>query len=538
VVCSARRARLSRRRFLGGALAAGAGATGLALAGCGAGEEGEGSPQAVETVEGEPKRGGTIRTASTAPILSLDPHTVEGSFVAANFCSYVVHTTDWQGTVGDLAESWEIVDELNWIFKIRRDVRFQDIPPANGRALVAEDIPKSIDRRNGMPGAPKDFEQWTDNYEAPDTLTFTLRTSRPYGYLLMTLGSPMTAIIPIEAVEEFGDLESHAIGSGPFMLKRHSRDEGVDMVRNPNYYHEFPYIDGSSIKVLPDQASIQAAFRAGTLDVYDAPNKLQADAASGVSGTSVQSYLERTYSVFVLNGARVEAFKDERVREAVDLALDRKAMIDKLHFGDAELAGPAGPLWDSALPAEEVEAAYQRDVGKARQLLSAAGAEGLRFKLSFASYQDNPDRASIIKDNLAEAGINAELQAQELGTWLADMLGGNFETTTYAHLSYLSDDIQLQSHHTYGWFRNEENFLGIEDPEIDALCDKIQETIDDEERNKLAWDMQRLVLKRHGPTLVLYEPYGFWCAYDYIKGYTPTAYGFGLYKYDYWIDKG
>ncbi|MGB6836219.1 MAG: ABC transporter substrate-binding protein [Dehalococcoidia bacterium] len=533
------RARLSRRRFLGGTLAAGAGAAGLALAACGGGEEeGEGTPQAVETVEGEPKRGGIIRSPTTASILSLDPHTTEGVLLAAGFYSYVVHVTDWQGNVGDLAESWEIVDELDWIFKIRGDVRFQDIPPVNGRELTAQDIPASIDRLRSLPGASQQWELWTDKYEAPDARTFTFRTSKPYGYLLMTLGSPLTAIIPVEAAEHFGDLKSHAIGSGPFMLKRHSRDEGVDMVRNPNYYHEFPYIDGSSIKVLPDQASIQAAFRAGTLDVYDAPNRLQADAVSGVSGTSVQSYLERTYSVFVLNGARVEAFKDERVREAVDLALDRKAMIDKLHFGDAELAGPVGPLWDSTLPPEEIEAAYQRDVEKARQLLSAAGAEDLRFKLSFASYQDNPDRAAIIKENLAEAGINVELQAGELGTWLADLLGGNFETTSFGHLPYLSDDIQLQSHHTYGFSRNEESFLGVEDPEVDATLEKIHETIDDDDRIKLAQDVQRLILKRHGPTLVLYQPYGYWVAYDYIKGYTPTAYGLGLYKYDYWIDKG
>lgn len=538
MVSSARRARLSRRRFLGGALAAGAGAAGLALAGCGGGEEGEGTPQAVETVEGEPKRGGTIRTPTTASILSLDPHTTEGVSVAANFYSYIVHVTDWQGNVGDLAESWEIVDELDWIFKIRGGVRFQDIPPANGRELTAEDIPASIDRLRSLPGASQQWELWTDKYDAPDARTFTFRTSKPYGYLLMTLGSPLTAIVPVEAVEQFGDLKSHAIGSGPFMLQKYGRDEGLDVVRNPNYYHDFPYVDGISIKVLPDQSSIQAAFRAGNLDVYDAPNRLQADAVRDVSGVSVQTYLERIYSVFVLNGARVEAFKDERVREAVDLAVDRKAMIDKLHFGDAELAGPVGPLWDTALPPEEIEAAYERDVEKAKQLLSAAGAENLRFKLSFASYQDNPDRAAIIKENLAEAGINAELQAGELGTWLADLLGGNFEATSFSHLPYLSDDIQLQSHHTYGFSRNEESYLGVEDPEVDALLEKIQETIDEDERIKLAQDVQRLILKRHGPTLVLYQPYGYWVAYDYIKGYTPTAYGLGLYKYDYWIGKG
>jgi peptide/nickel transport system substrate-binding protein len=354
----------------------------------------------------------------------------------------------------------------------------------------------------------------------------------------MTLGSPLTAIVPVEAVEQFDDLKSNAIGSGPFMLKKYSRDEGLDVVRNPDYYQEFPYVDGTSLKVLPDDAAIQAAFRAGTLDAYDAPNKLKADAVSGVSGTSVQRYLERVYSVFVLNGTKVEAFEDQRVREAVDLALDRRAMIDKLHFGDAELAGPVGPLWNTSLPAEEIEAAYQRDVAKAKQLLSAAGAEDLRFNLSFASYQDNPDRASIIKENLAEAGITADLRPGELGSWLADLMGGNFEATAFSHLPYLSDDIQLQSHHTYGFSRNDASYLGVDDPEVDAILEKIQETIDEEERIELAQDVQRLILERHGPTLVLYEPYGFWVAYGYIKGYTPTAYNFGLYKYDYWIDKG
>jgi len=528
---------LSRRSFLEGALAT-AGAAGLVLAGCG-GEEAEEdrTPQAAETAPGEPKRGGTLRVAFPASIISLDPHTVEGGLVAPYFYSYVVHATDWQGTVGDLAESWEVVDGLDWIFKLRSGVRFQDIPPVSGREFVAEDIVKSIDRVRSLPGASQQWDQWTERYEVPDARTFSIRTKKPYGYMLFTLGSPATAVVPIEAVEQFGDLKSHAIGSGPFMLKAYGRDEGLDMVRSPNYYHEFPYIDGINVRVMPDEASIQAAFRGGSIDAYDASNRLKADAVRNVGGVSVRTFLDRAYAVFVLNGTRVAAFKDERVREAIDLSLDRKAMIEKLHFGDAELAGPIPPLWDSALPPEEVEAAYRRDVTKAKQLLSAAGAENLRFALSFGNYSDFPDRASIIKDNLAEAGITVDLRPGEVGTWLSEMLGGNFESTSYGHLRYLSDEIQIQSHHTYGWARTNASFLGVEDPEVDARLEKIQETIEDGERIRLSQEVQRLILKRHGPTLVLYEPYGYWCAYDYIKGYTPTAYSFGMYKYDYWIDK-
>jgi peptide/nickel transport system substrate-binding protein len=529
--------RLSRRRFLGSALA-GMGAAGLVAAGCGGGEKEPGTPEAVETREGEPKRGGTLRVATTATIISLDPHTVAGVSVAPYLYSYVVHATDWQGTVGDLAESWEVVDELDWIFKLRGDARFQDAPPVSGRPLVAEDIRLSIDRAKSLPGASESWGQWLESYATPDAKTFTLRTKTPYGYLLMLVGSPMSAVVPMEAVEEFGDLRTNAIGSGPFMVKVYSRDQGLEMVRNPTYYHEFPYIDGIGVKVIPDESSIQAAFRAGSIDVYGADNRLKADAVSKVGGTSIRRYLDRAYAVIRLNGSKFEAFKDQRVREAIDLALDRKAMIDKLHFGDAELAGPVPPTWDTALPAEEVAAAYQRDVAKARRLLSAAGAEHLRFAFSIGNYGNMPDQAAIIKANLAEAGITVDIRPAELGTWLENMLLGNFEGTVFTHLDFLSDEIPLQSHHSYGSSRVERDYLGVDDPAVDTILDRIQQTLDPEERKEPAWEVQRLILKRHGPTLVLYQPYGYLAAYNYIKGYQPSAFGFGLFKYDYWIDKG
>jgi ABC-type transport system substrate-binding protein len=75
------------------------------------------------------------------------------------------------------------------------------------------------------------------------------------------------------------------------------------------------------------------------------------------------------------------------------------------------------------------------------------------------------------------------------------------------------------------------------DEEVDAALDQINGTIDEGERITLEQEVQRKILARHGPTLVLYEPYGYWVAYDYLKGYTATSFGFGLYKYDYWIDK-
>ena len=548
-----KKAGISRRGFLGGALAT-AGAAGFALAGCSGDDKSEGtpSPGSTQSPAGEPKKGGTIRSYSPAAILSLEPMETAGSSFATPFYSYVVHTTDWykpgtplEGgktwptpTIGDLATAWETPTPIDWIFHIRSDAVFQNVPPANGRKLVAEDIVKSIDRYRTMPGANTAWDQWTDKYEAPDPTTFTILTKAPYGYMLMNLGSPLTAIIPIEAVDQLGDLKSQAVGSGPYMLKSYARDQGMEVVRHPGYYHKYPYVDGISIKVLPDDSSVQAAYRAGSLDYYTAADKIRADSVQGVAGTSVQKFLDRVYAVFTVNALKNEAFKDIRVREAIDLAIDRKAMMDKLHFGDAELAGPVPPLWPATLPAAEIEEAYKLDVNKAKQLLAAANQENLTFNLEFGTYSDFADRASIIKENLAKAGITVNLKPSEVGTWLSSLMAGNFESTSYRHLRYLSDYIQINSAHSHGWARTEAGYLGVDNDEIDAMLDKINGTTDELERTKLEQDAQRVILKQHGPNFVLYEPYAYWAAYNYLKGYTPTSYGFGLYKYDYWIDKG
>ncbi len=537
------RRKVSRRGFLTGAAAAG-GAAGLVLIGCG-GSNKEGGPSGTVVPTGpagQPKTGGTIHVGSTAPILGLDPHTTEGVPYATYFYSYVVQPTDWHtpdATIGDLAESWETPDDNTWIFHLRGDAKFPDVAPTNGRPVVAEDIVKSIDRYRATPGASTSWDQWTEKYEAVDQRTFKETTKKPYGYFLMDLGSPLTAIMAMELVDSYGgSLQSNVAGSGPYALKSYNKNEGMEVVRNPLYYHDYPYVDGINIKVYTDDGAMQVAFRAGQIDVYNALTKATADNVRNVGGVSVQKFLDRLYTVLVVNAVKFPQFKDERIREAIDLSLDRQLMIDKLLFGDGELSGPVPPLWPAALPRDEVADAYKRDVAKAKQLLSAANASDLTFDLSFANYQDNPDRAAIIQSNLADAEITANLKGADLGSWLTALTNNDMVATTFGHLRYLSDYIQINSMHSHGWTQTDSGYLGVDDAEVDALIEKIDGTLDDQERSKLEQEAQRKVLARHGPTFTLYEPYGYWAAYDFIKGYTATSYGFGLYKYDYWIDKG
>lgn len=531
--------RLSRRRFLAGTTAVAA----TAATACRGGEKAVVETPAMTPAasDGQPKRGGIIRMATTAPALSLDPHTdtTLGAAAAWYMYGHTVHPTDWgEGLYGDLAEKWEVIDDINWIFYLRQGARFHSVPPVNGREAVAGDIVYSYKRLESVPGGTiVGWNEWIDRYEAPDDRTLTVHTKKPYSYIFMTLGSPRLAVVSKEAVEHFGDLKSNAIGTGPFVLKSWGPNEGIELERNPNYYNlQVPYLDGLKWSVVSDDSAIQAAFRSGALDLYGASDKLRAESVSSVKGVTAHRHFNRLYAVLMMNASRFPAFADVRVREAVDISLDRQAMIDRLHLGDAELAGPVGPSWTTALPPEEIRQAYKRDVTKARQLLTAAGQENLSFNLACSNYMNNADRAAIIQQNLAEAGIKADIDVRELGTWLDDLYAVNYEATTFAHLAYLSDDIQLQSHFSTGF--NRTMSLGVTDQEVDSLLQKVQSTIDEEVRKELALEVQRKILQRHGPTLVLYEPYGYLVAHDYIRGYQASPWVFGLYKFDMWLDKG
>ena len=107
---------------------------------------------------------------------------------------------------------------------------------------------------------------------APDPYTVQVGLTGPYAYTMAEFGGQRTAIVPKEAVDQFGDLKSHGLGSGPFQVESLSRGETMDMVRNPNYFREgIPYLDGMSWRIIADDSSLRAAFRAQQLDVTPRP---------------------------------------------------------------------------------------------------------------------------------------------------------------------------------------------------------------------------------------------------------------------------
>ncbi len=526
---------ISRRRFLTTAAAA----AGLLALRCNGGSdtvltEGTPSPGAV-------KRGGAFHLATTTAALSIDPHT-EVTMGLAFIClmyGYLLHAV--QGTTGapkiyyDHAESLEQPDPLTYVFKMRPGIRFQNVPPANGRELTADDALYSFKRIASLDSTPF-WKTGITDMAAPDPATFTVRIAEPYAYTMGEFGGIRTTIVPHEAVEQWGDLKLNACGSGPFQLLSFSENEGIEMGKNPDYYVSgIPYIDTLSWKLFADDASVEAAFKSEQIDVYGPPTKIQADAVAAIDHVTVTKSPSLAIAMINMNEIKATVLQDERVREALDISLDRDAMIDKLCFGEGNYTGPVSwglQYW--SLPQDELRTRYKRDVQKARQLLEAAGAADLSLSLKIVAASS--DLAAMIKQQEAEAGVTINIQSMELGTWVQDLFTQNFELLTGPGLPYGDENLPLQFNHTRNWTRDA-NPVRLPEPEIDALLDQILRTPDPAERQKLVLDVTRKIIDSHHPFLYLYAPYAYTAGWDYVHGYTDVDPAMIAYTYDMWLDK-
>ncbi|MGH9197446.1 MAG: ABC transporter substrate-binding protein, partial [Acidimicrobiia bacterium] len=348
----------------------------------------------------------------------------------------------------------------------------------------------------------------------PDPYTFSFKMSSPFVPAFREMSNPTWAIVPAKVIEQYGSsfsansLGQKAFGSGPFMLREFRGQERIILERHPEYFlNPRPWLNEMRYIIITEPQSLLAAFDSGQHDVNGAIlNKAQAeDRIKKEDKFIVVKVPTRFYPV--IHFKIRPPFDDIRVREALDLALDRDEMISLIWDGEGFANGPVQWLQVRfALPQEELRAAMPYDPQRARQLLSAAGYENLEVKMKIPRVPGAPiiaDLSSLIKDQLAKVGINILLDEVELGTFIANViLPGNFDLCFFPNLPYDEPDRPLSFYHTRG-VTGVGSWNNYTNPEIDALIDAQESEFDEEKRIKLILDVQRLMLKEHGPQITM-----------------------------------
>lgn len=538
--------RTSRRRLL----ATGAIAATAATAWLGAACRGGNGKRAATATPGTPRAGGTLRTAVTLPLSSgLDPHIEIGTGLAIfpSVYGYLLHVDpNNDTTLLDHAFLVEQPDPLTLVLRLRNDARFHDIAPINGRAVTAEDAARSIERYRDNPLVLN--KTWhtkvLERVEAVDDTTLRITTRTPNVYSLSELGGISGgAIIPRELIDSASDITRAGVGSGPFRIDSADIDQSIRLARNDAYVHApLPYLDAMEWTIYPDDARIRA-LKQREADVT--PNRDRGEAlevAAADAAIDVTSELSLAYLSFGLKVDR-PPFSDPRVRRAIDIALDRGAMIRDIAFGEGDVLGPVNAhigdgYWslsrDEVVAAQGGEQRPERQA-EARDVIERAQAGAGRIRLQVAKVPQLLDVATVVRDQLQRVGLTIDLETLDLLTWYLNFRRGDFEMTLISQFPYESPDAPTRLYHSAG-VDGTRNPFGFADPQIDALVERSWTEGERDQRRRTLIEAQRLMVDAR-PMIQLFTNKAYTSAWRYVRGRRSGVSGStAQYNYEQWID--
>jgi peptide/nickel transport system substrate-binding protein len=497
-----------------------------------------------------PRAGGTLRIGTTSPFSGLDPQTEAGTglAIAARLYGYLLHVDPRDDSIiYDQTEALEQPDATTLIFKLRPGIAFHDVDPVRGRAVSAEDVVVSIVRFRDNPIATgKVFHrEILDRAEALDDRTVRVTLRRPYAYALAYLGDIAAgAIVPKETVEQELSLYMAAAGSGPFKLESAQPPDRARIVRNDAYYRApVPYVDAMSWEVFAGQSALAAAMGDGLIDMMPAGARQDARALAAEK-PDIQVTPEPSLSWLALAMRMdVPPLHDPRVRGAIDLALDRDAMIRDIAGGDGRVLGPVNPhLADGywSLFEDDVREAFGGSAAigdrreSAKQLLAAAGVPQLTLRLQVAAVPSLLDLAGSVKQQLFEIGITAEVEPLDLLVWFTNFRRGSFELILGSQPPYETADIPLRFFHARGP-DGTGSPMAFADGTTDSLIERSWGEMDREQRRNTVREAQRAIIVQR-PMIELFTGIGYSAAWSRVRDRRPGLTGsLAQYNYELWL---
>jgi peptide/nickel transport system substrate-binding protein len=479
------------------------------LVSCGSGGDGG---------DGVPRQGGTLRIADEGEAVTLNPFKAQDNFSQRAFAQIVepLFRTDPDGEVIPwlVAESTPSEDYLTWTFELRPDVMF-----TNGEPMTPEDVVFSLDSIRQSAGWQSLFSE-ISSVEVGSPTSVVVTTSVPSPGLEASLSLPFAAIVPVDlggmTPKEFGE---DPIGTGPFKVKSWERGSTLTLERNDDYWDpELPLLDELVYVTATSDSSRVLQLRGGDLDMVAAPPLPQVDSLDR-SPTKVGVY-EMAQPQNILLNHRSDIFSDPRVREAVDLAVDREAIVSAATSDVGEVGGswftPALKYFDDSLTTE-------RDVDRAAQLLAEAVADGVdpRFALTIAAGGSAASlTAQIIKENLDDVGFTVTIEQVDPSAIVAEVAAGNYEASLFGLTSDIVDPSEI-----VGFYLDlDALWTGADTTELSALFDTVKREPDEAAREDLYQQIQEVVLEERGLVPLSYRPW-VWAMNEDVVGFdlAPTG---------------
>lgn len=509
--------RVSRRRALGGGAAA-TSLMALALAGCGSSNNNggksnnnapasgntasggattaagtpSGSPAAPPTAQSigvgsataaanqKVKTGGTMTFGIFSDATNLD--TVKSQDVYSNWVITQVAQPLFYGTndfkiAGFLVAKVENPDDTTYLFHLKPGIKFQDGTDFNADA-AKWNLQRHIDTTSSVRHA--DVAPIT-GMESVDASTLKISVKAPYAPFLSKLTGGAGAMYAPTTAQKLGDKLNSDLtqaGSGPFKFTTWDRGNQIVLDKNPAYWGkdsngtQYPYLDKFVLRPIPDENTRLANLKTGDIDWCDTPPPKDVKSIQSNPDLVYKQIPGLSFS-FIMLEVEKDPFQDKRVRQALSYAIDRQAVVDTVYFGtqvpaDTEIPGT---LFGS------VQGPYlKQDIAKAKALLQQAGKGNVDFTVQFSNQSPTIQQTfELMKDQISPAGFNMTLQPIEFATLVDNGNKGNYQAGGLGWNGAVDPDgFCYNLFHTGAGF----NLSHVSDPNLDALLDKGQQTLD------------------------------------------------------------
>ena len=422
-----------------------------------------------------------------------------------------------------LAESWTVSDDqLTYTLKLR-DAKFSD-----GSPITAEDAAWNLLRiRDHKESA------WGSSYavikdaKAADDKTLVITLTQPTAPFLAWLAMPSLGIVQKKQVEaNEASLNENPVSSGAFVLKEWRKGERLTLEKNPNYWQaDQVSLDAVQWVSVPDDNTRMLNVQAGELDCAIFVPFSQIASLKQDANLNVMLDPSSREDHIIVNSAHGDLAKVE-VRQALDMAIDKQALVDTITFG-------AGTVSNSIIPKGGLyhnpdNPTHPHDPEAAKKLLEKAGVKDLTLNYVVqAGDEVNEQTAVLVQQQLAAIGVTVNINKVDASQFVTTLIDGNYDL---GEVYWTNDIIDPDEKITFalGHDSNNNFWTNYKNDEVKDLVAQARVETDPAKRQQMYYDLQRIARNEVSLIDLYYSPFRNVCGKK-VSGF--VQYPLGLFSF-------
>lgn len=466
-------------------------------------------------------------------ISSLDPAESNNTphiWICHQLYNGLVQLDDSLNILPCIARYWEISEDgTKYTFYLRTDVYFHDnpcFPNGKGRKVTAYDFEFSFNRLLITPNSTAtsllsyiDRSERTNfrPFQSINDSTFIIYLKQPYSAFLNILTMKYFSVIPYEAIDYYKkSFHTHAVGTGPFMLKQWEEGNKLILVKNPNYFekdeegHRLPYLDAVSISFIRDKETAFIEFLNGKLDMISGADAMNINEVLDKSGMLNKNYASKCYlqKGNYLKTDYIGLLVDEKAnknspllkksfRQALNYAIDRERLVKYFRNG-VGMPATAGfiPKGFKSFDTNIVKG-YHYNPDKVKQLLKEAGypdGNGLP-EITFHITEDYKEHAAFLQSQWKEFNIPIKISIEQPSVFRQATFLFQYEMFKKNWIvDYIDEENFFSLFYSKNFAPTGFNYTHFKNVDFDLLYEKALRTIDEKEKIKIYQEMDKILI--------------------------------------------